>query len=98
MNNQYVVVSDKMKGDKFVVKGPKLLFPGPYEEIDGPFIAPKYLCFCLHTLLNFSLKETEYIRVTNEETGKITVEKGAQMYFPGLWLSRLCVCLFLRSF
>lgn len=42
MNNQYLVVSDQMKGDKFVVKGPKLFFPGPYETIEGPFIAPKY--------------------------------------------------------
>jgi len=65
----YVKVRDTVKGEERVVRGPRLLFLGPYEQVDkmGQGI---------------SLSNTDYVLVEDRLTGEKRVEKGPCVWFP----------------
>jgi len=65
----YVKCRDKSDGSRWIVKGPRILFPEPTWEIFDRGTA-------------HSLKKTEYVRLIDEMTGQIRVEKGEQIVFP----------------
>lgn len=70
-SNQFCKLLDTKDGRRWIVRGPCLFVPDePTVEIQGS------------TQAAFSLKRTEYVRLINEETGAIRVERGEQMVFP----------------
>lgn len=70
-SNQFVKLSDKSSGKRWTVHGPCLFMPEKATwDVQGG-IKPA-----------LSLKKTEYVRLIDETTGAIRVERGEQMVFP----------------
>jgi len=69
-SSHYAKVRDKTTGARWTVKGPTLLVPEPAWELLGGLQSA------------ISLKRTEYVRLLDEVSGKIRVERGEQMVFP----------------
>jgi len=69
-NSQFMTVRDKLSGERHIVKGPLVWFPGPHEEgFQGDAIG---------------LNSTEYITVEDKETGERRIVKGPCNWFPGV--------------
>jgi len=69
----YVLISDNVSGEKRVEAGPQLLFLGAFDVVVRKDKA-------------FQLDATQYVRLIDERTGKIRVEKGeAGIVIPGAY-------------
>jgi len=64
-----LVVEDMLSGERTLVQGPCVWFPGPHEQAQKGS--------------SISLGRTEYIIVENRLTGESSLVKGPRVYFPG---------------
>ncbi len=69
---QFVKIEDKRTGEIRVEKGEKLVFLGPYEEVDA---------YGKRDAID--LKAYEYCKIEDKQTGLIRVEKGEKLVFLG---------------
>jgi len=67
---QYALIEAKLSGVPRVEAGPQLLQLGPYDEL-------------VSVSQKFVLKEDEYVRLVDKETGGIHVERGSKNVIPG---------------
>ena len=63
------MLTDSLTGIQRVVKGPQLLFPGVYENVGKPREA-------------FQLEHYQYIKLLDQTTGELRVERGEATVFP----------------
>lgn len=69
-STEYCFVRNSITGETRVEKGPRLLFLGPYDEIDDDCDGKIKLAV--------SLKATQYIRFVDKMSGQVRVEIGEQ--------------------
>lgn len=66
----YAKIKDTAEGSEHVVRGPRLLFLGPYEQVVSQGKAT-------------SLTSSEYLVVEDRSTGEKRIEKGPKVFVPG---------------
>jgi hypothetical protein len=70
-NRHYLLIINRLTGEKRMLRGPTLAFLGADDEIGKEFKA-------------LTLREDEYLEVKNRVTGAIRIERGPQLFFLGV--------------
>lgn len=70
-NLEYALVMDVMSGKQRVEVGPQLLFLGAYDSV-------------VSVGHGQTLSQTEYVEVTNQITGEVSIRKGPCVWFPSV--------------
>lgn len=70
-NRHYVLLIDRLTGEKRMERGPKLLFLGADDQLAKEFKA-------------ITVREGEYLHVKDRVTGALRMERGPQLFFLGV--------------
>eukprot|EP01114_Cavostelium_apophysatum_P003214 TRINITY_DN1299_c0_g1_i1.p1 TRINITY_DN1299_c0_g1~~TRINITY_DN1299_c0_g1_i1.p1 ORF type:complete len:537 (-),score=189.64 TRINITY_DN1299_c0_g1_i1:43-1653(-) len=66
----YIIIRDRLSSEERVVKGPQLIYLGPYEQLTG------------NVRTGESLGPTDFIKVVDKQTGQLSIVKGPILWFP----------------